>query len=435
MCSPSLNSPRRASFPTSGPNGRTTATVQAAIRRHRGGVAALFRQRGAATHHHHPEYVPCQALTAILNRVGASVPPEDLSAWLHPVGRTKHGFGYAQLLGLLGATAARPRAPRMQDTAGAETMIARFRRAVLKLLADNRLTASQLFNQLAVNSDGLVTRLALAKGMRSHGHRLNEEQTELLFGLAGVPGAASMDVHRFGLLCHGDAGTVHSEGGEGADRSDGLARAGQVPADSGSGAVGGGGGNRPAENRAAFFLRRIRALVQAEITGKRLDLAAVFNAFDDDKDGKITSGQFRMILRRMSFSIVESQIEDILRSAMVIRGGLIDYKEFTHKVAAIPPHDTLRMQVKMIFNTRQIDIRQFFKVLDRDGDGALSRREFGEGLKALNIGISERQIEDMMDLIDKDGDVGSNLTFFPSAACVHATLGCECIAGVNIHSG
>ena len=64
----------------------------------------------------------------------------------------------------------------------------------------------------------------------------------------------------------------------------------------------------------------------------------------------------------------------------------------------------IKDEVRAILRRHGVDLRDAFSAFDRDGDGVISRHEFIEGLRSLELGLSATQMEDVLTLVDKDGD-------------------------------
>ena len=50
------------------------------------------------------------------------------------------------------------------------------------------------------------------------------------------------------------------------------------------------------------------------------------------------------------------------------------------------------------------ELREAFKVFDRDGTGTISRDELKDVMKSLGEDLTEDEIDEMLKLADKDGD-------------------------------
>ena len=65
---------------------------------------------------------------------------------------------------------------------------------------------------------------------------------------------------------------------------------------------------------------------------------------------------------------------------------------------------TLRNEMSDMLKETGLDLEAAFKAFDVDGDGTVTPDEFRTGLRSLQLKLTAEQIEEVVDLIDKDGD-------------------------------
>ncbi len=53
-------------------------------------------------------------------------------------------------------------------------------------------------------------------------------------------------------------------------------------------------------------------------------------------------------------------------------------------------------EVKALLRENRVNLDTAFDAFDRNRDGRISRQEFTSGLQALNIGLTGRQIDEVM---------------------------------------
>lgn len=61
-------------------------------------------------------------------------------------------------------------------------------------------------------------------------------------------------------------------------------------------------------------------------------------------------------------------------------------------------------KVATAFYIQNFNLKKAFSLFDVNGDGMISRKEFRDGIAALEIGIKYDEINDLMKLISDDGD-------------------------------
>lgn len=58
------------------------------------------------------------------------------------------------------------------------------------------------------------------------------------------------------------------------------------------------------------------------------------------------------------------------------------------------------------------ELREAFRVFDRDGTGTISRDELRAVMKSLGEDLTEAEIDEMLNLADKDGNGSIDCEFF-----------------------
>lgn len=61
-------------------------------------------------------------------------------------------------------------------------------------------------------------------------------------------------------------------------------------------------------------------------------------------------------------------------------------------------------KVATAFYIQNFNLKKAFSLFDVNGDGMISRKEFRDGIAALEIGIKYDEINDLMKLISDDND-------------------------------
>lgn len=60
--------------------------------------------------------------------------------------------------------------------------------------------------------------------------------------------------------------------------------------------------------------------------------------------------------------------------------------------------------LKEYITSKGLRLIDFFKQLDADGSQSVSRKEFVDGLKAINVPLTDAQLDHLIKTLDKDGD-------------------------------
>jgi len=139
------------------------------------------------------------------------------------------------------------------------------------------------------------------------------------------------------------------------------------------------------------------------------DVKAAFRRFDSDGDGHISRTELRQVMS--SFS--EAEVDSIFALGDKDQSGGIDYQEF---IALMLPNSTSILQrIASQFNSIAA-VKEGFKRVDANGDGAISRQELKQGMH-----LSDQELDVVFALGDIDGDGEISMSEFiplmsPSAA-------------------
>ena len=153
-----------------------------------------------------------------------------------------------------------------------------------------------------------------------------------------------------------------------------------------------------------------------------VNLDTAFSAFDRNNDGWISNGEMRDGLRQLNINLSLSEIDDVVRMMDRNNDGRIDYREFAREFGSSigagsssypassnrPGQHTLSRGViddlKQKFRQHNVDLHQAFSAFDGNGDGVIDRHEMRRGLNALSVRLTERDIDDIINHFDNDGN-------------------------------
>ena len=86
-----------------------------------------------------------------------------------------------------------------------------------------------------------------------------------------------------------------------------------------------------------------------------------FDLFDKDGDGTISTGELGTVMESLGQNQTEAELRDIVNEVDADGSGTIDFTEF------------LAMMAQKVKDTGgEEDIREVFRVFDRDGNGLIS---------------------------------------------------------------
>lgn len=123
------------------------------------------------------------------------------------------------------------------------------------------------------------------------------------------------------------------------------------------------------------------------------DLRTAFDLFDKNKDGHISAEELGNVLRAMGQTPTDQDIKDIIREADTDKNGSIEFEEFKTIISK-----------KMKPEISEDELREAFKVFDRDNSGKISVEELRWAMANLGEKMTNEQIDDMMKVADKNKD-------------------------------
>jgi len=118
-----------------------------------------------------------------------------------------------------------------------------------------------------------------------------------------------------------------------------------------------------------------------------------FNLFDKNKDHMISAKELGTVMRSLGQSPTDKDIQNMIRQADVDKNGSIDFEEF----------------VKMMLGySRRADpeteMREAFRVFDKDGNGYISAEELRHVMTNLGERLTDQEVAEMIREADINGD-------------------------------
>lgn len=122
-------------------------------------------------------------------------------------------------------------------------------------------------------------------------------------------------------------------------------------------------------------------------------LRQVFQHFDSDNSGSINAREMDKVLLRLNVNLSKSQLEKLLRDADLNFSSDIGFNEF------------LRMMLPVFTGNFDDDSLYFaFKKFDTNNTGYITANELKQVLSKIGQNYSEKQIDEMIRTVDRDGD-------------------------------
>lgn len=131
-----------------------------------------------------------------------------------------------------------------------------------------------------------------------------------------------------------------------------------------------------------------------------------FSLFDKDGDNTITTKELGTVMRSLGQEPTEQDLSDMIGEVDVNGNGTIDFEEFLEMMAR-----------KMRETDTAEEIRQAFRVFDKDGNGYISSAELRHVMVNLGERLTDEEVEEMIREADCDGDGQINYEEFVTMMC------------------
>jgi len=126
-----------------------------------------------------------------------------------------------------------------------------------------------------------------------------------------------------------------------------------------------------------------------------------FALFDKDGDGTITTKELGTVMRSLGQNPTEAELQDMINEVDQDGSSTIDFPEFL----------TL-MSRKMHDTDTEEEIKEAFRVFDKDGNGFISAAELRHVMTNLGEKLTNEEVDEMIREADVDGDGQINYAEF-----------------------
>lgn len=135
---------------------------------------------------------------------------------------------------------------------------------------------------------------------------------------------------------------------------------------------------------------------------KQGEVKRVFQMFDRNGDGHITTGELSESLQNLGICIPDGELAQMMAKIDANGDGVLDMDEFGELYASLMMGDDRAAEEE------EEDMREAFKVFDQNGDGFIAVEELRSVLSSLGL-KQGRTVEDCKQMIAKvDADGGKN---------------------------
>ncbi|KAK8626300.1 hypothetical protein V6N13_133951 [Hibiscus sabdariffa] len=125
-------------------------------------------------------------------------------------------------------------------------------------------------------------------------------------------------------------------------------------------------------------------------------LQEIFRSFDHNNDGSLTQLELSSLLWSLGLKPSSDQVEALIQKADTNNNGLVEFSEF---VSLVAPE---LLSEKSTYSEQQV--RQLFKMFDRDGNGYITAEELEHSMAKLGHALTADELTGMIKEADTDGD-------------------------------
>jgi calmodulin len=119
----------------------------------------------------------------------------------------------------------------------------------------------------------------------------------------------------------------------------------------------------------------------------------VFDLFDKDKDGSITTRELGDVMRALGANPTQAELQEMVNEVDSNDSGKIEFKEFLDLFAR-----------KLKDPDSEEDLIEAFKMFDKDNNGFISAAELRHVMTTLGEKLTEEEADEMIREADMNGD-------------------------------
>merc|ERR1712236_65688 len=126
---------------------------------------------------------------------------------------------------------------------------------------------------------------------------------------------------------------------------------------------------------------------------RNAEFKEAFDEFDTDKSGTISPDELLGVLRAMGQNPTEDELLNLVLEVDVDGNGTIEFEEFLSM-----------MKMKASEVDEEAELREAFKIFDRDNDGFISMKELKKVASMLGTMLTKEELDEFMSEADSDGN-------------------------------
>tara|TARA_B100000035_G_C20822037_1_gene474688 strand:- start:227 stop:661 length:435 start_codon:yes stop_codon:yes gene_type:complete len=124
-----------------------------------------------------------------------------------------------------------------------------------------------------------------------------------------------------------------------------------------------------------------------------------FSLFDKDGDGVVDVKEIKSVMKSLNLNYTQQNIKDMIDDIDVNGDGFIDFDEFITMICKKS-------------STSDNELKEAFKVFDKDGNGSISASELKHVMNNLGEKLTDEEVDEMIREADVDGDGEINFEEF-----------------------
>uniref|UniRef100_A0A0D9Y176 EF-hand domain-containing protein n=1 Tax=Leersia perrieri TaxID=77586 RepID=A0A0D9Y176_9ORYZ len=142
------------------------------------------------------------------------------------------------------------------------------------------------------------------------------------------------------------------------------------------------------------------------------ELREAFSFFDKDGDGCITLEELDTVVRSLGQNPTREELAEMIRDVDADGNGTIEFAEFLALMARKKKASSSSSSHVEEEDDADEELREAFKVFDKDQDGLISAAELRHVMISLGEKLSDEEVEQMIREADLDGDGQVNFDEF-----------------------
>ncbi|XP_052240370.1 calmodulin-A-like isoform X1 [Dreissena polymorpha] len=132
------------------------------------------------------------------------------------------------------------------------------------------------------------------------------------------------------------------------------------------------------------------------VSDKEAELRQIFEMFDKNKDGKISSDELGCVLRTLGHEHSPREVDDMIKNADKNENGYVEFDEFLTLMK--------RYQEDSDPDSHLARKLEAFRVFDMDGNGYIDKHELMCVMRRLGENLTEEDLKEMFTEADLNGD-------------------------------